>query len=300
MFLAGLVPQTKNLTLRHRRHQPAEPSSGDRRGRMRAVRPHERRPLHARRRLRRARLRLRAVQRRRRRQRGSACSSKSIDMILRIWAQDPPYDIKGEFWTIQIKKAIVPELGFGTMPKPLQKPHPPIHISIASPDSASARLAGSRGWGIISGPDRAAYSIASHWQAYGEAAPRPARRRAARTGGCRATSSWRRPTPRPRSACSASAPRTAITSRYMRTAHRQGQAPLHDQAAARHDRRGMHAGGADGGMRDLWLAQHRARQARRVPRARRPVRHAAARSGWTGAARTKPGSARRCGCWRKR
>jgi len=93
---------------------------------------------------------------------------ESIDMILRIWAQDPPYDLQGEFWTVRIKKAIVPELGFGTMPKPLQQPHPPIHISIGSPDSASARMAASRGWGIISGPAAPVYSIASHWTAYSE------------------------------------------------------------------------------------------------------------------------------------
>jgi len=93
---------------------------------------------------------------------------ESIDMILRIWAQDPPYDLQGEFWTVRIKKAIVPELGFGTMPKPLQQPHPPIHISIGSPDSASARMAATRGWGIISGPAAPVYSIASHWTAYAE------------------------------------------------------------------------------------------------------------------------------------
>jgi alkanesulfonate monooxygenase SsuD/methylene tetrahydromethanopterin reductase-like flavin-dependent oxidoreductase (luciferase family) len=51
---------------------------------------------------------------------------ESIDMILRIWSQDPPYDIQGEFWNVQIKTAIMPELGVGFMPKPLQKPHPPI------------------------------------------------------------------------------------------------------------------------------------------------------------------------------
>ena len=103
---------------------------------------------------------------------------EAADMILKIWAQDPPYEIKGEFWTIQIKKAIVPELGFGTMPKPLQQPHPPIHLSIGSPDSATARLAASRGWGIISGPTAPTYSIASHWSVYAEtctAAGRPAR-----------------------------------------------------------------------------------------------------------------------------
>src|SRR4029078_3920595 len=63
---------------------------------------------------------------------------ESIDMILRIWAQDPPYDIKGEFGSVQNKRAICPELGVAFWRKPLQKPHPPIHISIASPDSASA------------------------------------------------------------------------------------------------------------------------------------------------------------------
>ena len=94
---------------------------------------------------------------------------ESIDMILRIWAQDPPYDIRGEFWNVQIKNAIVPELGFGAMPKPLQQPHPPIHISIGSPDSASAWLAGTKGWGIISGPAAPLYSVATHWQAYSEA-----------------------------------------------------------------------------------------------------------------------------------
>jgi alkanesulfonate monooxygenase SsuD/methylene tetrahydromethanopterin reductase-like flavin-dependent oxidoreductase (luciferase family) len=94
---------------------------------------------------------------------------ESIDMILRIWAQDPPYDIQGEFWNVQIKQAILPELGVGFMPKPLQQPHPPIHISISSPDSQTAKLAGAKGWGIISGPVAPLYAVASHWQAYSQA-----------------------------------------------------------------------------------------------------------------------------------
>ena len=94
---------------------------------------------------------------------------ESIDLILKIWAQDPPYDLQGEFWKIEIKKVIVPELGFGGMPKPLQKPHPPVHVSIGSPDSATARHAARRGWGIISGPTAPAWSIASQWTAYAEA-----------------------------------------------------------------------------------------------------------------------------------
>jgi alkanesulfonate monooxygenase SsuD/methylene tetrahydromethanopterin reductase-like flavin-dependent oxidoreductase (luciferase family) len=60
----------------------------------------------------------------------------------------------------------------------LQQPHPPIHISIASPDSASAKLAGSKGWGVISGPVAPLYAVANHWEAYSEArrqTGRPAR-----------------------------------------------------------------------------------------------------------------------------
>ena len=110
---------------------------------------------------------------------------ESIDMILRIWAQDPPYDIRGESWNVQIKKAILPELGVGYMPKPLQKPHPPIHISIASPDSASAKLAGSKGWGVISGPWRRAMPSPTTGRPTARRAAKPASAPAAKTGGCR-------------------------------------------------------------------------------------------------------------------
>jgi alkanesulfonate monooxygenase SsuD/methylene tetrahydromethanopterin reductase-like flavin-dependent oxidoreductase (luciferase family) len=135
---------------------------------------------------------------------------ESIDMILRIWSQDPPYDIQGEFWNVQIKKAIMPELGMGFMPKPLQKPHPPVHISIASPDSATAKLAGSKGWGIISGQRGLACIKARH-------------RRADRCRGQRARV-WRGHVEPPL---------------LQLHAHRAGggQAADHDQAAAGHGRR---------------------------------------------------------------
>ena len=197
-----------------------------------------------------------------------------IDHMIKIWAQDPPYDIKGEFWNIQIKKAIVPELGFGTMPKPLQQPHPPIHISIGSPNSSSARMAASRGWGIISGPNAPTYSIASHWKAYAEtcaAAGRPAR-----------GENWRVARNVIVAPTDAEAEERVFGARHREpvllhlSAHRgrQGRPAQHHQAAARHERRGVHAGRADGRMRHLRLAQDRARQADRVPRPRRAVRHA--------------------------
>ena len=103
---------------------------------------------------------------------------ESIRMIQAIWAQDPPYDLTGEFWTVRIKDAIIPELGIGYMPKPYQKPGPPISMSVSSRESPTARGAAKNGWGIISANNIPCEAIASHWQTYAKAcaeAGRPAR-----------------------------------------------------------------------------------------------------------------------------
>jgi len=94
---------------------------------------------------------------------------EAVDIMQKIWAQDPPYDIAGEFWQVRLKQAIVPELGIGYMPKPFQKPAPPISISLASPHSSTARLAAERNWGILSANIIPTYSVASHWQVYSKA-----------------------------------------------------------------------------------------------------------------------------------
>jgi alkanesulfonate monooxygenase SsuD/methylene tetrahydromethanopterin reductase-like flavin-dependent oxidoreductase (luciferase family) len=103
---------------------------------------------------------------------------EAIATIERIWAQDPPYDLPGEFRSVQLKEAIIPHLGIGSMPKPFQKPGPPITMSVSSRNSATARVAGQRGWGILSGNNVPANAVATHWQTYGKAcaeAGKPAR-----------------------------------------------------------------------------------------------------------------------------
>ena len=61
---------------------------------------------------------------------------ESIKMIQQIWAQDPPYDFPGEFRSVSLKEAIIPKLGIGYMPKPFQKPGPPISTSLSSREFA--------------------------------------------------------------------------------------------------------------------------------------------------------------------
>jgi alkanesulfonate monooxygenase SsuD/methylene tetrahydromethanopterin reductase-like flavin-dependent oxidoreductase (luciferase family) len=90
----------------------------------------------------------------------------SIRLIQEIWSQNPPYDLQGEFRKVKIKTAIIPELGVGFMPKPYQPGGPPISISLASPHSSTARTAAQQGWGIISANIIPAYSVASHWEIY--------------------------------------------------------------------------------------------------------------------------------------
>ncbi|MBT6276954.1 MAG: LLM class flavin-dependent oxidoreductase, partial [Chromatiales bacterium] len=108
----------------------------------------------------------------------SAMVRESIDHILAIWTQEPPFDRKGEYWTVALKDLSRQEYGVGAFIKPFQQPHPPISISIMSPNSTSARMAGERGWIPISGASflQPRYT-ASHWEQYAlgaEAAGRPA------------------------------------------------------------------------------------------------------------------------------
>jgi alkanesulfonate monooxygenase SsuD/methylene tetrahydromethanopterin reductase-like flavin-dependent oxidoreductase (luciferase family) len=94
--------------------------------------------------------------------------TEAMDIVEHIWSRDPPYDFTGEFWSVRIKDAINKELGVGYMPKPYQRPRPPIAVSLASPNSASARTAAQRGWGMISANIIPTYSVASHWTVYSQ------------------------------------------------------------------------------------------------------------------------------------
>ena len=69
---------------------------------------------------------------------------ESIAIDPSIWAQDPPYDLPGEFRSVQLKEAIIPGLGIGTMPKPFQKPGPPVTMSVSSPTRRPRASPGSR------------------------------------------------------------------------------------------------------------------------------------------------------------
>ncbi|MGM0583089.1 MAG: LLM class flavin-dependent oxidoreductase [Pseudomonadota bacterium] len=103
--------------------------------------------------------------------------AESIQTILQIWSQDPPYDIKGKHWHIKLTDNVVPELGVGYMAKPYQKPFPPVALSSMSPASGSVAFAAKQGWRPVSANFSPESTIISHWVKYQEgceAANRPA------------------------------------------------------------------------------------------------------------------------------
>lgn len=136
---------------------------------------------------------------------------EAVDFIQRIWSQDPPYDLQGEFWQVRLKDGIIPELGVGFMPKPYQTPGPPISISLASPNSSSARTAALKGWGMISANIIPTYRSRAIGTCTARPAAKPVSPPAARTGGSRAICWWRPRIPRHMTACSASRAPTGIS-----------------------------------------------------------------------------------------
>jgi len=94
---------------------------------------------------------------------------EAVGIMQRIWSQDPPYEIEGEFWNVRLKDNVIPDLGIGYMPKPYQQGGPPISLSLASPHSSSARTAALHDWGVLSANIIPTYSVASHWSIYSKA-----------------------------------------------------------------------------------------------------------------------------------
>ena len=101
---------------------------------------------------------------------------ESIETILALWANDPPYKIDGKFWKINVEKHIYPEYKVGWVPRPLQQPHPPIAISLLTPNSNSAKTAGERGWIPVSGNFFHRRYLRGHWEKYVEGCEAAGRR----------------------------------------------------------------------------------------------------------------------------
>jgi alkanesulfonate monooxygenase SsuD/methylene tetrahydromethanopterin reductase-like flavin-dependent oxidoreductase (luciferase family) len=100
---------------------------------------------------------------------------ESIDQVLAIWAGEPPYDLKGKYWNVAVKTHLMPEIGQGFIPKPLQRPHPPIVVTVVAPFSKGVTEAAARGWEPISANFLMPPWVKSHWPKYVEGCARVGR-----------------------------------------------------------------------------------------------------------------------------
>jgi alkanesulfonate monooxygenase SsuD/methylene tetrahydromethanopterin reductase-like flavin-dependent oxidoreductase (luciferase family) len=100
---------------------------------------------------------------------------EAIDQVLEIWRSDPPYNIRGKFWTVSTEKTMIPDIGQGFLPKPLQRPHPPIVVTVVAPFSKGVAEAAARGWDPISANFLMPVWVRSHWPGYVEGCNRAGR-----------------------------------------------------------------------------------------------------------------------------
>ena len=100
---------------------------------------------------------------------------EAINHVLAIWEGEPPYNLKGDHWSISTEKTLIPELGQGFINKPFQRPHPPIVVTAVAPFSKGVTEAAARGWEPISANFLLPQWVKSHWPKYVEGCERAGR-----------------------------------------------------------------------------------------------------------------------------
>ena len=100
---------------------------------------------------------------------------ESIDHVLAIWSTDPPYRLKGKYWTITTEESLIEEIGQGVIVGPYQKPHPPIVVTVVAPYSKGLTEAAARGWTSISANFLMPEWVRTHWPKYVEGCERAGR-----------------------------------------------------------------------------------------------------------------------------
>ena len=81
----------------------------------------------------------------------------------------------GKYWNISVQKTLIEDIGQGFIPRPLQRPHPPIVVTAVAPFSKGVTEAAARGWDPISANFLMPAWVKSHWPKYVEGCERAGR-----------------------------------------------------------------------------------------------------------------------------
>ncbi|MGD9723951.1 MAG: LLM class flavin-dependent oxidoreductase [Pirellulales bacterium] len=99
-----------------------------------------------------------------------AMVDEAIETILYLWSHDPPYEVDGKYWKIRLRDNVDFETRIGFIPKPLQRPHPPISVPGMSRNSPSMKTAARRGHAPFGHCLVPGNVLADTWQTYETAA----------------------------------------------------------------------------------------------------------------------------------
>ena len=100
------------------------------------------------------------------------CSSRRSTRCWRSGPASRPTTSRASTGTISTERTLMPEIGQGFLPKPLQKPHPPIVVTAVAPFSKGVTEAAARGWEPISANFLMPEWVKSHWPKYVEGCER--------------------------------------------------------------------------------------------------------------------------------
>lgn len=92
----------------------------------------------------------------------------AVDVILGLWAGEPPYSLRTGRFTVTTERTLDPDLGVGIVPRPLQSPRPEIVGTVVAPFSAGVVAMGARDFHPLSAHFLLPQWVASHWPRYVE------------------------------------------------------------------------------------------------------------------------------------
>ncbi|WP_213451282.1 LLM class flavin-dependent oxidoreductase [Rhizomonospora bruguierae] len=98
----------------------------------------------------------------------NALFADAIDIVTRIWAADPPYDLtspSGRF-VVSTAQTLDRQLGVGVLPKPYQQPRPEIVGTVVAPFSKGVIAMGRADFHPLSANFLLPKWVASHWPNY--------------------------------------------------------------------------------------------------------------------------------------
>lgn len=94
--------------------------------------------------------------------------AEAIDVITAIWEREAPYDIDfpGNRFPVSTRRTMDPEMGVGSLHKPLQQPRPEIVGTVVAPFSKGVIAMGSKDFHPLSANFLLPQWVASHWPNY--------------------------------------------------------------------------------------------------------------------------------------